>query len=163
MQKPPRPTHAIIARKPCGCLMMLAADLPEMRLSNAQELGRALLAGGQPGYLPRDEAMALPWSCEHCPKDPPLLPEAMKLRFGDGPVAFVVTGEITYRVTVHVRATVSAADEEAVLDEVTEQMMPTCLLVDDGDVEVEHEDDCLEVQPAPAGWPGAGQLALDLE
>lgn len=71
----PKPTHAFIARKPCGCLSLVASDLPVMRAEAAESVARAVMAGHIPGYVTHDEAHALPWRCDTC-KAAALAPDA---------------------------------------------------------------------------------------
>lgn len=159
----PKPTNAFIARKPCGCLSLVASDLPLMRAEAAEAVARAVMAGYIPGYVTHDEAHALPWRCDTCkaaalaPDAPPAPLELTASARPDAP-RFLIEGTITYQVTVPVRAIVRADDEDKANEELADTVRPTSLYAEPDDVEAEWEGDDLTVTVL-SNSEGAPELA----
>ncbi|WP_322489423.1 hypothetical protein [Chloroflexus sp.] len=167
---PSKPTHAFVARKPCGCASLISSDIPEMRADAAEALARAVMVGHIPGYLPHAEAAALPWACPACTAPalakPANTPLELDASTRPGAPSFHFRGTLTYQVTVLVNAVVKVdGGQDKAYDELFELLRPTSLYVAPEQLEIEWHEDDLSVT-ATDGLPSArlaDQMPLSLE
>lgn len=165
------PDHYIIALRPCGCLAFSVADLPGLRADAAGLMAQALMGGMTPGYVPAGKLADLQAECPICREArridaPPTLYDCLDPKAP----RVLVTGALTYRVTVPVRVVVATdePDEERIGDLVFAALKPTTLYADPERLEIEHDpaadDEPLAYAPAPRAWPQvvADQHALPL-
>lgn len=151
-----QPEGAIVALKPCGCLIYVAADLPMFRADTALELARCVALGARPAYWTVEQVRAGEWSCPNCQR---LATPVVALGADHDPL-WAVSGFLTVTVRVELDGlVVRAADDN---DEARQALITalniTTLAVDNEQITVEWDDDSITFTPAGLATEAATQV-----
>lgn len=156
-----QPDGAIVALRPCGCLMLVSADLPDHRADTAIELVRCVAVGARPGYWTVAQVRDGVWSYANCQ---PLPEPVMTLGRPHDPL-WAVNGfvEVTVCVNLSNLQVRAAGDTDKVREDLLHALNITPLVVDDDHFTVEWNDDDMTFTPISverAAGPQAEQHAL---